>query len=147
MARWRIAVWVGLVAVIAVFFYQVRGILLPFVLAWLIAVLLEPVSNKLCRRGMSRGLAATTITIAFFVLSGVFLLFTLPRVNEQVLDFQSSIQSLTGRLAQESANENFFVSWNPAVRTKPPTAVGWIDKLFLDNGRSEERRVGKECRL
>lgn len=136
MARWRIAVWVGLVAVAAVFFYQVRGILLPFILAWLIAVLLEPVSNKLCKKGMSRGLAATTITVSFFVVSGVFLILTLPRVNAQVLEFQSSIQTLTSRLAQESASENFFVRWNPAVRTNPPSAVGWIDKVFAENSET-----------
>ncbi len=137
-----------MVAVAAVFFYQVRGILLPFVLAWLIAVLLEPVANKLCKRGMSRSLAATSITVAFFVVAGVFLVLTLPRVNDQVVELQGSIESLASRMAEENASATPFVSWNPAERTKPPTAVGWIDKFFVDNsgtlkkfGLPESRRA------
>ena len=101
MASWRIALWVGLVVVTLWFLYSVRGILLPFVLAWLIAVILEPLVRKLRLRGMSRGLAVTSITLAFFVVVGVFLVLAIPRVNAQILDLQSSIQSLTAKIIRE----------------------------------------------
>lgn len=48
---WRIALWIGLVALAVALLYAVRGILMPFVVAWLIAVLLEPVVRKLRLKG------------------------------------------------------------------------------------------------
>ncbi|HXH60069.1 MAG TPA: AI-2E family transporter [Fimbriimonadaceae bacterium] len=132
MARWRVLVWVALVAVIVAFLYAVRSILLPFVLAWLIAVILEPVVRKLRLRGFSRRTAVVTITLAFFVLSGAFLVYAIPRVNGQLGEFQGSVQTLTNKLAEENANDNFFLRWNPAIRAKPPGPVGWVDGAFQE---------------
>jgi predicted PurR-regulated permease PerM len=132
MVRWRIVVWVALVAVAVAFLYAVRSILLPFVLAWLIAVLLEPIVRKLRLKGMSRPLAVTSITLLFFVVVGVFLVLAIPKVNGQIGEFHSSVQALTTKLAEENANENFFVRWNPAVKALPPGPVGWVDTLFED---------------
>ena len=139
MAWWRIVLWVALVVVTLWFLYAVRGILLPFVLAWLIAVILEPIVRKLRLRGMSRGVAVTTITILFFVVLGGALFFSVPRVNAQLGEFQRSIQTLTSRLAENNANDNPFLAWNPAVRAQPPGAVGWIDQFFEDNGETMQR--------
>lgn len=139
MASWRIVLWVGLVAVTAWFLYSVRGILLPFVLAWLIAVILEPVVRRLRQRGMSRGWAVSLITLAFFVVSGAFLVVAIPQVNGQILEFQKNIQALTTRLAAEDANNNLFVRWNPAVRAQAPGTVGWIDRIFEDASPTLDR--------
>ena len=139
MARWRIVLWVALVVVTVTFLYAVRSILPPFVLAWLIALILEPVVRKLRLRGFSRAWAVTTITVAFFVLSGVFLVLAIPRVNSQLAEFQTSIQSLTNRLAEENANDNFFVRWNPSVRSMPAGPVGWIDGAFEQAGPTLQR--------
>jgi predicted PurR-regulated permease PerM len=139
MGRWRIVVWVALVLATLVFLYAVRSILLPFVLAWLIAVILEPVVRKLRLRGMSRPFAVTSITLAFFIVVGMFLVLAVPRVNAQIGEFQGSIQSLTSRLAEENANDNFFVRWNPAVRAMPAGPVGWIDGVFEDASPTLER--------
>ena len=132
MGRWRIAVWVALVAALLAFLYAVRGILLPFLLAWLIAVLLEPVVRKLRLRGMSRGLAVTSITLAFFVVAGVATIAVAPSVNAQLGEMQRALQSLTNRLAEENASENVFLGWNPAVKAQPPGPVGWIDRTIED---------------
>ncbi len=139
MVKWRILVWVALVVVTLTFLYAVRSILLPFALAGLIAVLLEPVVRKLRLRGMSRGWAVSTITVAFFVLVGVFLVIAIPQVNAQIGEFHGSIQSLTTKLAEENANDNFFVRWNPAVKALPPGPVGWIDGIFEDASPTLER--------
>ena len=132
MARWRIAVWVALVAALLAFLYAVRSILLPFVLAWLIAVLLEPVVRKLRLRGMSRGLAVTSITLAFFVVAGVATVTVAPSVNGQLGEMQRALQSLTNKLAEDNASENVFLGWNPALRAQPPGPVGWIDSAIED---------------
>ncbi len=139
MASWRIVLWVGLVVVTLWFLYSVRGILLPFVLAWLIAVILEPLVRKLRLRGMSRGLAVTTITVVFFAVATVFLVLAIPRVNAQILDLQGSIQSLTAKLAAENANDNFFVRWNPSVKAQAPGTMGWIDRAFEDSSDTLKR--------
>ena len=134
MARWRVLLWVALVAVTLAFLYAVRSILLPFVLAWLIAVILEPVVRRLRLKGFSRPWAVSTITIAFFVLAGGFLVVAIPRVNAQIGEFQGSIQTLTTRLSEENANDNFFVRWNPAVRATPSGTMGWVDDAFEQMG-------------
>jgi predicted PurR-regulated permease PerM len=139
MGRWRIVVWVALVAATVTFLYAVRSILLPFVLAWLIAVILEPIVRKLRLRGMSRPWAVTTISLAFFVVVGAFLVLAVPRVNAQIGEFHGSISSLTSRLAEENANDSFFVRWNPAVRAQPPGPVGWVDEVFEDASPALER--------
>jgi predicted PurR-regulated permease PerM len=139
MARWRILIWVALVAVTLVFLYAVRSILLPFVLAWLIAVILEPVVRRLRLKGFSRPWAVSTITIAFFVLAGGFLVVAIPRVNAQIGEFQGSIQTLTTRLSEENANDNFFVRWSPAVRAAPAGTMGWVDDAFEQMGPTLRR--------
>lgn len=139
MHSWRIVVWVALVVATVAFLFAVRTILLPFVIAWLVAVLLEPIVRKLRLRGMSRGWAVSTITIAFFVLVGAFLVLTIPRVNAQIGEFHGSIQSLTTKLAEENANDNFFVRWNPAVKALPPGPVGWVDGVFEEVSPTLER--------
>ncbi|MEX2243394.1 MAG: AI-2E family transporter [Fimbriimonadaceae bacterium] len=139
MARWRVLLWVALVVVTLAFLYAVRSILLPFVLAWLIAVILEPVVRKLRLRGFSRPVAVTSITLAFFILAGGFLAVAIPQVNAQIGEFQNSIQSLTTRLSEENTKDNFFVRWNPAVRAAPSGTMGWVDNAFEQIGPTLKR--------
>jgi predicted PurR-regulated permease PerM len=69
-AAWRILLWIGLVALAAWFLWAVRGILLPFVLAFLTAVLVEPSVNWLGTKGVRRGVAVGLVTAGFFLLVG-----------------------------------------------------------------------------
>lgn len=139
MVRWRIVVWVALVVATLAFLFAVRSILLPFVLAWVVAVILEPVVRRMRLKGMSRPLSVSLITVLFFVVAGVFFVLAVPHVNAQIGEFYTSVQSLTNRLSEENANDNFFVRWNPAVRAQPPGPVGWVDGAFEDAGPALEK--------
>jgi len=67
-------------AVFALLLWLVRGILLPFVVAMVIAAVLDPALNKLQRRGVPRGASVIVVYIAFFVLFGILLTWLLPIV-------------------------------------------------------------------
>lgn len=134
MGRWRILLWVVLVVATGAFLYAVRTILLPFVLAWLIAVLLEPIVRKLRLRGMSRPFAVTSITLIFFIVSGAFIVFAAPKANNELGDLTRNIQSLASSLAEENKNDNVFLRWNPAVRAQPQGKLGFIDKTLNELG-------------
>ncbi len=128
MAKWRIVLWAAIVLAALGFFYAVRGILLPFVLAWVIAVLLDPVVHRMRLRGVPRGVAVVVIGIAFFVAVGGLAAIAAPRVAMQVNELRGSIESLAEQLAQENRNDSFFVRWNPVVRAEPPGPLAVVDR-------------------
>ena len=127
---WRIALWIGLVALAGGLLYAVRGILMPFVVAWLIAVLLEPVVRKLRLRGMSRGKSVMLIIAGFFLLAGGLVVAVAPEVSKQLTELKGTTQILTDRIADERSNANFFLRWNPAVKAQAPGPVGWFDQAL-----------------
>lgn len=130
MATWRILLWVAVVAALGAFLWAVRGVLLPFILAWLFAVLLEPVVRGLKKLGLPRPLAAVTITLLFFAGLGGLAFWLGPRLGTQANEVRGAVQTLSERLAQETADDNPFVRWNPAVLAKPPGPLGVVDQTL-----------------
>src|SRR5471030_2748369 len=116
MQGWRIALWMVIVLTILVFLYYVRGILLPFVIAFAISALLEPTIKRLRLRGWPRPLAIWSI---FFVFIGVFAglgLWLTPIISNQVGGFKNKIDEVTSNLTHQDESDGFFVRWNPAVQ-------------------------------
>lgn len=73
MSRW---VWIGSLAVSALFIYLTRGVLLPFLAGLAVAYFLDPVADKLEARKIPRGIAAgIVITLFFLLIVGVILAF------------------------------------------------------------------------
>jgi len=130
MKSWRIFLWVAVVLVVGGFLWSVRGVLLPFVLAWLIAVLLEPVIKAFARFKMPRPVAVMVISVLFFggIALGAVLLG--PKVGQQANNLRVNIQGLMTKLAEESADDNPYVRWNPAVIAKPAGPLGALDKTL-----------------
>ncbi|MFP6698833.1 MAG: AI-2E family transporter [Alphaproteobacteria bacterium] len=70
------AYWLGALAVLLVLVWLLSSILLPFVAGMAVAYFLDPLTDKLEARGLSRSLSTTIIVVAFFnlmVLSGLLL--------------------------------------------------------------------------
>ncbi|MFP6706535.1 MAG: AI-2E family transporter [Alphaproteobacteria bacterium] len=70
------AYWLGALAVLLVLVWLFSSILLPFVAGMAVAYFLDPLTDKLEARGLSRSLSTTIIVVAFFnlmVLSGLLL--------------------------------------------------------------------------
>lgn len=68
-ARWfHLVMWAALSVALVLFLDAVRSILLPFVLAGIIAYLMDPVADRLEARRVHRGVAAAFITMALFAV-------------------------------------------------------------------------------
>jgi predicted PurR-regulated permease PerM len=114
MNPWRIALWAAIVVAALWFLWAVRGILLPFVLAFLIAVLLEPSVTKLEKRGVKRWLSVTVITVLFFTVVGGAVVLTAPLANAQFAHVQRQVTEMTDQLA----------------KSEPGSGLTWVDRLL-----------------
>lgn len=130
MKSWRILLWVAVVATVLWFLWSVRGVLLPFVLAWLIAVLLEPVIVMLGKAKVPRPVAVFSISLVFFGGIGLAAWALAPKVGQQANNLRVNVQGLVSKLAEESADDNPFVRWNPAVIAKPAGPLGAVDETL-----------------
>ncbi len=92
MSRERqVAYWaLGLVVFIAAI-VLLRGMLLPFVLGMAIAYFLDPVADWLERRGLSRTLSATALTLVFLVALVAFLVLLAPLLQGQLVKLATRI--------------------------------------------------------
>lgn len=98
---WRILLWISLVVGAVWFLWSVRVVLLPFVLAFLSAVIVEPVVEFLVARRIRRPVAVVVVTLAFFFVLGIVATALAGPVSQQVQVAQSAIQ----RTADSFANE------------------------------------------
>lgn len=130
---WRIVLWVVIVISALGFLFAVRGILLPFVLAWLIAVLLNPVVKWLMKRKIPRPAAVLLIAVVFFGSVGTLVVMAVPQVSRQVNEVGVTVQTTTQQLAEDTANDNVYVRWNPSVQSQPKRVLGFVDRVLEDN--------------
>ena len=130
MIGWRILLWAVLVLTVLLFLYLVRGILPPFIIAFIIASLLEPSIRRLRLRGLKRQWAVTLVFLLFFgFVTGLFL-FLGPKVASQVSDVKTSATAFAQTLEQGAVNDNFFVRWRPDVQALGKNEPSTIDKLL-----------------
>ena len=92
-ARTYIGVWVGVLAALIILLILFRSILLPFVAGMAAAYFLDPLADKLERRGMSRTLATTLITIAFLIVVALLFVFLVPLLQQQVVELLANLPS------------------------------------------------------
>jgi len=117
MQGWRIFLWAVLVIAALVFVYSVRSVLLPFVISFIVAALLEPTVRRLRVRGIPRGTAITMVISAFFiVMVGIGVLVT-PTVTRETQRLADRVSEISSSITQQSENDNFFVRWDPSLQT------------------------------
>jgi predicted PurR-regulated permease PerM len=66
---WRFLGWAAVIAAALYFLYIVRASLIPFLIGGVIALLLNPFVDALCRRGYSRGRAILNVFLAFLLFA------------------------------------------------------------------------------
>lgn len=76
--------WFGIIAVLCVFIWLFKGILLPFVAGIAIAYFLDPVADRLERLRIPRGLAALLALLGFFIIAIAFVLLLVPIIQTQM---------------------------------------------------------------
>ncbi|MBT5413273.1 MAG: AI-2E family transporter [Rhodospirillaceae bacterium] len=82
----QVLYWAVVLAVLVVFVYLLRSILLPFVAGMAIAYFLDPAADRLEAWGCSRTLATAVITGMFFLFVAAILLLLAPLVQAQLVD-------------------------------------------------------------
>ncbi len=139
MGGWKIALWVLVVGLVLGFLYLVRGVLLPFILGSLIAILLDPVVRRLRKRGMKRGPAVGLVFTIFFGVIVAIGVVTVPIMTRQLTSFSSNVGSLTRQLAAQGYANNYFVRWNPKHRIEASTQVNPLDRTLAQMRPTLER--------
>ena len=84
-------IWLATLAVVVILLVLFQNILLPFVAGMAVAYFLDPVADRLERAGLSRTLATTIITAAFTILVVLFLIFAVPLLQGQIIDFLGNL--------------------------------------------------------
>lgn len=90
-AKERIILWLIMIVGLGVFLAQISSVLLPFVVAGIMAYFLDPAVDRLERMGMSRVLATSTILGSFLAVLVIAGLLLVPLMYHQFLDFSQKI--------------------------------------------------------
>ncbi|MGL5734868.1 MAG: AI-2E family transporter, partial [Beijerinckiaceae bacterium] len=97
-------VWAVLLALFVLALYSLRGVLLPFVAAFALAYLLDPLARRLERLGSGRLVATIFIIGLFIIIFAILLLTVLPLLAnqfaaliERLPDYATRLQALLSR--------------------------------------------------
>jgi predicted PurR-regulated permease PerM len=86
--------WLLLIAGFGVLFWTARGVLGPFVAGFIVAYLLDPMTQRLEKRGAPRWLAALTVLLLFFMAIFAIVLAAAPIVQAQVVQLSTTLPQL-----------------------------------------------------
>ena len=112
------------------FLYLVRGVLLPFMLSFIIAALLEPAVRKLRLKGLSKNWAITVVFssfMLFFIGLGVV---AVPTLVRQSSNLKQEVSTLLESWTKEDPNQNFFVRWQPELMAQAPAKAAPVDRIL-----------------
>ena len=84
-------IWLAALAVVIILLVLFQSILLPFVAGIAVAYFLDPVADRLEKTGLSRTLATAIITAAFTIAVVLFLIFAVPLLQGQIVDFLGNL--------------------------------------------------------
>lgn len=82
--------------------YLVREIWVPLAIAFIIAMVLDPVVDRMERRGWKRGTASGVIFAGFFVVFGTALYFAIPAVVKQVQTISGQVTEYIPMAAEDT---------------------------------------------
>lgn len=82
----RALAWIGGLAIFLLLFYQLRGVMLPFVAGMGVAYFLDPACDWLEAKGCSRTLATVIITAVFFVVAILLVGLLVPLLYSQLFE-------------------------------------------------------------
>lgn len=120
--------------------YLLRDVLTPFVAGMAISYLLDPLADRLERKGLSRLLATVIITVGFFLALAGLVAILVPLLQGQILDLVQNApqymhavmdraQPLLERLQAQLAPED-IAKLRDAAASYAGTAAGWAVGLL-----------------
>lgn len=78
-------IWIGIIAIILLSFYTIRGILLPFIAGIIVAYLLNPLVEYLKYHCVPRSVSAPLLILLTFCLIISFFMITIPFLQDQLI--------------------------------------------------------------
>jgi len=141
MVGWRVLLWIVIVLAILLFLYAVRGVLLPFAIAFAISAILDPVVRKLRLRGWKRSWAV--IAVMFIFVGAIIALGSWlgPIVVGQVGNMRNEVDKVATQFLTPRPEDNYFVRWNPEVQAEASQSTNQMDVLF-SNYSSTLKKLG-----
>lgn len=130
--RTHIYFWLAALAVLIVFLYLFRGILLPFVAGMGLAYYLDPLADWFERRGLSRMMATIIILILFLIVFVLALVIIIPLLGAQTANFIERLPSLVTQLQARISEIN--AGWLERLMGEDRTAVQQSFSEFLKEG-------------
>lgn len=130
MVGWRVLLWVVIVLATVLFLYAVRGVLLPFVIAFALSAILDPVVRKLRLRGWKRSTAVAAVMFIFIGFIAALGSWLGPVVTTQIGNLQGQVSSVADSILKPKAQDNFFVRWSPLVQAQTSASTNQVDILF-----------------
>jgi predicted PurR-regulated permease PerM len=103
----HIVFWVATLVVFAGLLWLLSPILLPFVLGMALAYVLDPLANRLAKRGVSRLAAALIILGGFVFALALLLLFIVPVLAKQFAGFIDNAPAYASRLQSLVSDPNY----------------------------------------
>lgn len=132
MVGWRIVLWAAIVVVALVFLWLVRGVLLPFIIAILVSILLDPAIRKLRIRGYPRPIAVSIVFFVFFGFLTALGIWLAPTVGQQLGNVRANIENLGRQLSAVDPRQNYYLRWNPAYAAEGPAKPNPVDQVLAD---------------
>lgn len=114
--------WLIVAALVFLFVYAIKAILLPFVVGILAAYFLDPAADRLERAGLSRNASTAVITLGFFSLITLLLIILSPMIYRQLSDFVQMIPQLID-------------DWRSVIEPKIDALLGQVGSESLKNAK------------
>jgi len=93
-------IWLGVFVFLITSFVFLKSIMLPFVVAFIVAYFLDPVVDRMEKIGLSRTIATLMITVLFFVLFIGLLMLLIPLLYEQLIGLLTRLPEYTSSLKE-----------------------------------------------
>lgn len=87
----KVLLWLLVIGGVIGFLYLIKGMLLPFVVALIVAYFLDPAVDRLETWRLPRVMASTFIIAAFFSIVGVVILLVTPLLHDQFIAFSIKV--------------------------------------------------------
>lgn len=112
----RFWILLAILALIALFLYGIRVILLPFVVGLLVAYFLHPLVDRLSRiRWLGRGGATAVVSIGFFAITGGIIILVSPMLYSQTVELINKLPDIVNHV-----RTNWFPRWEEVIARVDP---------------------------
>jgi predicted PurR-regulated permease PerM len=130
---WKIAFFVLIVIVIV----KLWPVIVMVVVAGLIAVMVDPLVEKMTRKGMQRGIAITIVALLLFGVVAAFFFAVLPTMFAQVATLARAMPGIGARLSKAVPQAKPVIDEFTARAQRPPTAAQvqrWLTRGLVGAG-------------